>query len=60
MHEDITKGRDDAGGHYKREGCCRRALQKVEMVQVQKKNIIKERDGAGGRYRRERCCRRTL
>ena len=40
--EGIIKGRDDAGGHYK----------KVEMVQ--KEGIIKRRDDAGGRYKKDR------
>ena len=39
--EDNIKGRDDAGGHYKKVGI------------MQKEGIIKGRDDAGGRYKKE-------
>ena len=41
--EDSIKGRDDAGGHYKR----------VKGGIVQEEGIIKVRDDAGGCYKKE-------
>ena len=52
MQEDSIKGRDGVqGGQYKREGWCRRTLQKG--VRVHKEGIIKEKDDTGGHYIRE-------
>ena len=41
MQEDIINGRDDAGGHYRREGWCTR-----------EDNIEGRDDAGGGHYRR--------
>ena len=42
MQEDFIKGRDDAGGHCRREGLCRR-----------EDNIERRDDAGGGHNRRE-------
>ena len=47
MHEDVIKGRDEAGGHYKKVGM------------VQKEGIMKGRDDAGGHFKGEGWCMRT-
>ena len=51
VQEDMTEGRDDAGGHYKREGSCMRTLQKGGTVR--REGIMKGRDEAEGCYKWE-------
>ena len=70
MHEDVIKGRDDAGGLYKWEGGCRRTGQKGGIIhkdsikwgegEMVHEDITKGRDGAEGGYYKMEECRRTL